>query len=204
MGLSLRLFSLGGDILVPANVRPALARLYTDKRPTAEPLRKACRFGSFGDSASVEFPHEFLFLLRRLSIRKQLDPTSLPEPVANSRDDRVAFGFMDELLDGDPKPTYKASALCNHGHDDGVYLPVPLAETIWEGEYSIGSSVSLLTELSLLGDAIGLPDDVALDAWFRSQSAEQNHAFYRERYAYAALVDLARLSLMFGTALVFS
>jgi hypothetical protein len=198
MGLSLRLFSAGGDVFVPTAIRDHLAALYDEGSVEAEILRRECRFDAFHSSDSIQVPYDVLPRLRAMYIVATLDPRWRPK----TGDEAIRSHTYDQFLDGGDSVLYTSSHLCNHGDSDGVYIPVHFDQVHpLEGTFSVGSTPHLIDELAIVGRVLDLPDDAAVASYLTSK---QPSTLELEKHLFCALWELARLSMKHCTAIVFS
>ena len=154
------------------------------------------------------FPYTFLHYLRRIAVHLRIDPDWHPTEIDDPDDDDTYRDFSQDHFDTE---TLEGSHLYCHSDSDGFYVPVDFETVIWGDGVPfvfLGSSQRLLAELAAVGRALGFdwgerkPSPEELQRAFAE--SDDGMPFYREKYVFASMYEVARLSVAFGTAIVFS
>lgn len=205
MGLSIFLAAsdpdLAEQLALPAiDALLAEAGLTPHREPKSLPAEARSRAGL------CRFPYNDLHRLRRVYAHVAEDPDWQPTPAPSPYqpgDDPVLESEIDMLC----------SHLVCHSDAEGLYLPIDFDDPLFAKQSGLlpgdilGSSFALRRELQAIAPALGIrlgPDGALDDAEIRRLESDDSSPFQIEIAVWLALYEASRLSLEYGSAIVFA
>jgi hypothetical protein len=213
MGLTIRLSAAEPGLI--ARVLPSVAAAlqahdlpaYDEPDVDVEAMLRGSADPGIRDDDWPSFPYGWLHFVRRIGVHLRLDPAWSLDEVDDPDDDDEYRRFGDDYFDTE---VLEGCHLYCHSDSEGLYVPIEFPRVISgpgvPGGF-LGSSQHLLRELTAVGQKLGFdwrgerPPDREMQRAI--DPAQDVLPLFREKYVFAQLYEIARLSVAWKSSIVF-